>query len=128
VGITTQKAFLSSDGRPLQGIGFALSASDLVTILRKFYPDFSPILQSNPTTDSSQGRGKVTISADVEGAEIYVDGDFVGNVPSTFALSAGNHKVEVRTPNGATWHRDVHVRDGSDVNLKATLSQDEMPK
>ncbi len=39
VGITTQKQFLSNDGRPLQGIGFALSSSDLLTVLQKFFPD-----------------------------------------------------------------------------------------
>lgn len=128
VGINTQKPFLSGDGRPLQGIGFALSASDLVTILRRFYPNFSPVLQAKPTTETNQGKGKVTISADVDGAEIYVDGDFVGSVPSTFTLSVGTHKVEVRTLKGATWQRDVHVLDGSDVNLKVTLTQAEKPK
>jgi len=128
VGINTQKPFLSGDGRPLQGIGFALSASDLVTILRRFYPNFSPVLQAKPTAETNQGKGKVMISADVEGAEIYVDGDFVGSVPSTFTLSVGTHKVKVRTLKGATWQRDVHVLDGSEVNLKATLIKDEKPK
>ena len=31
IGITTQKQFLSNDGRPLQGIGFALSSGDVST-------------------------------------------------------------------------------------------------
>ena len=39
VGITTQKQFLSGDGRPLQGIGFALSSSDLLTVVQKFFPE-----------------------------------------------------------------------------------------
>ena len=128
VGINTQKPFLSGDGRPLQGIGFALSASDLLAVLRRFYPDLSLVPQARPVTETNQGKGKVTVSADVEGAEIYVDGDFVGNVPSTFTLSAGNHKVELRTPKGAAWQRNVHILDGSEVNLRATLSQDQRPQ
>ncbi len=60
----------------------------------------------------------------MEGADIYVDGDFVGNITSTFTLSVGSHKVEVRTLKGATWQRDLHVLDG----LKATLIQDEKRK
>ena len=35
IGITTQKQFVSSDGRPLQGIGFALSSDDILSILRR---------------------------------------------------------------------------------------------
>jgi serine protease Do len=42
VGINTQKRFVSGDGRPLQGIGFALSGSDLLSTLRKFYPTILP--------------------------------------------------------------------------------------
>jgi hypothetical protein len=43
VGITTQKPFVSGDGRPLQGIGFALSSSDLLSVLQKFFPNISQV-------------------------------------------------------------------------------------
>ena len=43
VGITTQKQFLSGDGRPLQGIGFALSSSDLLSVLQKFFPNVTQV-------------------------------------------------------------------------------------
>jgi hypothetical protein len=39
VSINTQKAFLSGDGRPLQGIGFALSSADLLAVITRFYPN-----------------------------------------------------------------------------------------
>jgi S1-C subfamily serine protease len=121
VGINTQKAFLSGDGRPLQGIGFALSASDLLTVLRRFYPNMS---NSPPLArdDKATGKGKVTISADVENADIYVDGNFVGSVPSTLTLQEGSHKIEVKSA-GGTWERDLRVLPESDVLLKATLSK-----
>lgn len=38
IGVTTQKNFLSSDGRPLEGIGFALSSAELLQTLQRFYP------------------------------------------------------------------------------------------
>jgi len=50
-----------------------------------------------------------------------VDGQFVGNVPSTLSLKAGNHKIEVKGSTGTTWKRDIHVLSDSDVSLKATL-------
>lgn len=127
VGITTLRPFVSSDGRPLQGIGFALSGNDLLTTLRRFYPSLTPGPSRSPeqaqtvaTLDLSKG-GRVSISADVEGADIYVDGKFVGNAPSVLTLSAGTHNVEVRAPNRTAWQRQLEVLDKSDVNLKAAL-------
>jgi S1-C subfamily serine protease len=122
VGITTQKPFVSRDGRALQGIGFALSGADLLNVLQRFFPNISPKPQM-AEPGHKQGKGRVTVYADIENAEIYIDGDFVGNAPSTFALDSGNHKVEVKAPGGMSWRRDLRVLDESDIALQATLSQ-----
>lgn len=119
VGINTQKRFVSGDGRPLQGIGFALSSSDLLSVLRRFYPSVSPPPQT-AIADAARGKGRVTISSDAENAEIYVDGSFVGSAPSTLTLQEGPHKIEVKSSSG-TWARDLRVMGDSDVMLKATL-------
>ena len=42
IGINAEKSFESSDGRPLQGLAFALSARDLIEVLHRFYPDVAP--------------------------------------------------------------------------------------
>jgi S1-C subfamily serine protease len=119
VGINTQKPFVSGDGRPLQGIGFALSSTDLLSVLTRFYPNVSRPPQP-ALADAVAGKGRVAISADVENAEIYVDGSFVGNAPSTLTLQEGPHKIEVKSLSG-TWDRDLRVLGDSDVILKATL-------
>jgi hypothetical protein len=119
VGITTQKEFFSSDGRPLQGIGFALSAQDLIEKLRGFDAKLSPatpFAQQQPV-----GAGKVTISSNVPGAELYVDAAFIGNAPSTLRLPAGTHKIEVKMDGYASWTRDLHVMDGSELTVNANL-------
>ena len=121
IGINTQKRFVSGDGRPLQGIGFALSSNDLLSVLRRFYPNISGASQTSVAA-TSVGRGKVTISADVENAEIYIDGSFVGSAPSTLTLQEGSHKVEVKSSAG-TWEREMRVIGDSDVKLKATISK-----
>jgi hypothetical protein len=64
----------------------------------------------------------------VDGAEIYVDGDFVGNTPSALSLNAGAHRVEVKAANGASWQRDFHVLNDSEITIKATLAQDQKTK
>jgi S1-C subfamily serine protease len=118
VGITTQKEFLSGDGRPLQGIGFALSSSDLLTLVQKFFPN---VTQIQAITEQHAGKGRVSVVADVDGADVYIDGKLVGETPATFSLGSGPHKVEVRDQNGQSWQRDLEVLDDSDVKLTAKL-------
>jgi S1-C subfamily serine protease len=118
VGITTQKAFLSGDGRPLQGIGFALSSSDLLSVLQKFFPTITQV-QINSQTPA--GKGHVAITADIDGADIYIDGKFVGNTPGNFTLHAGPHKIEVKVQSGAVWARDIEVMEDSEMKLSAHL-------
>ena len=118
VGITTQKQFLSGDGRPLQGIGFALSSSDLLTIVQRFFPN---ITQIHGSQEQHAGKGRVSVTADVEGADVYIDGKLVGETPATFTLTAGLHKVEVKDQTGQSWQRDLEVMDDSDVKLSAKL-------
>ena len=119
VGITTQKQFLSGDGRPLQGIGFALSSSDLLTVVQKFFPNVTQIPGSQ---EQHTGKGRVSVVADIDGADVYIDGKLVGETPATFTLVSGPHKVEVRSQNGQSWQRDLEVLDDSEVKLTAKLN------
>jgi S1-C subfamily serine protease len=120
IGITTQKRFQSSDRRPLQGIGFALSSGDLLGVLRRFYPNMStpPHSPSAP----SNGLASVAVSADAESADIYVDDKFAGNTPSTLTIPSGTHTVRVEAANRAVWTREIELYRDSNVNLKATLA------
>lgn len=119
VGITTQKRFVSGDGRALQGIGFALSSRDLLSVLRRFYPNVeNGAPQSSPP---QSGTGTVLISSDAPGADIFVDNNFVGNTPSTLTLPAGSHNVRVESPSHVAWTRQVQLMEDSNINLKASL-------
>src|ERR1700722_13607771 len=69
------------------------------------------------------GAGMVGVGAGPGGAEIYVDGKFVGQTPSTVPLPAGTHHVEVKAGGKMHWERDLTVvKDGS-VSLKAVLEE-----
>jgi S1-C subfamily serine protease len=120
IGITTQKQFLSGDGRPLQGIGFALASSDLLTVVERFYPNITPMPGSH---EQHVGKGRVSVVADIDGADVYIDAKLVGETPATFTLVSGPHKVEVRGQNGQSWQRDLEVLDDSKVKLMAKLNK-----
>jgi S1-C subfamily serine protease len=121
IGITTQKRFQSADRRPLEGIGFALSSQDLLTVLRRFYPGVTSS-PSQPTRSPQAGSGVLVVSSDADSADIFVDDKFVGNTPSTLTLDSGTHVVRVEAPNRTNWAREVNLLKDSNVNLRATLA------
>jgi S1-C subfamily serine protease len=96
----------------VQGIGFALSAQDVLTVAQRFFPQQPP---------AQSEKGRVQVVSSVPDAEVYIDGKFVGNAPSTVPLAAGEHTVEVKASKFADWKRTVSVSDGSDLNLNAAL-------
>lgn len=126
VGITMQKEFLSEDGRPLQGIGFALSSSDIMAVLRQISPEGAALVQvpSAVPAKGSNGSGKITISSDTDDADIFLDGKFVGSTPSILRVPSGSHKIELKTASAKTWTRDLEVMDESKVTLKALFRSD----
>ena len=96
----------------VQGIGFALSAQDILTVVQRFFPQQQP---------AQSEKGRLQVASSVPDAEVYIDGKFVGNAPSTVPLAAGEHTVEVKAPKFADWKRTLSVSDGSDLNVKAAL-------
>ena len=65
--------------------------------------------------------GAVTISSDSFNANIFIDGQFAGQTPSTIQLAPGSHHVEVKSPDKKTWARDLEVTAGSQLSLRAVL-------
>jgi hypothetical protein len=66
--------------------------------------------------------GSVMIASDPPGAEIYVDGKFVGQTPSTIHLPSGSHRVEVKSQGKQAWTRDLEVLKDSQLTLHPVLS------
>jgi hypothetical protein len=67
--------------------------------------------------------GSVAISSDPIGAEIYVDGKFVGQTPSTIRLSSGTHRIEVKLQGKQAWQRDLDVLKESELSLHPVLTE-----
>jgi hypothetical protein len=79
---------------------------------------------AQPTTAPRPVRtGTVLVSSAPKGADVLVDGNFVGNAPATLKLSAGKHVVTVREAGYKTWSKDLTVLADSDVSLNADLEK-----
>ena len=107
-------------GAPVAGIGFALSSADMLRVLRRFYPAAAVERLSAPP-QAEPGVGTVRISSEPDGAEITVDGKFVGTTPSMLRLAAGPHEIALKAAGRLSWRRTLDVMKDSDVSVKAAL-------
>lgn len=70
--------------------------------------------------EEGAGLATVAISSAPAGAEISVDGNFVGNTPSSLSVPAGEHIVAVNKVGYQNWERKIKV-SGGNVSLAAEL-------
>jgi hypothetical protein len=75
-----------------------------------------------PTSDVPLGPPTVEIKSTPDGAEITVDGKFVGSTPSSMRLEVGDHKIQLRKPGFKTWERTMSVSASAMVD--ATLEKE----
>ena len=67
---------------------------------------------------------EILIRSEPSGADIVVDGKFVGSTPSSLKLSPGDHDVLVETRGFKSWRRTLTVRERSSVSLNARLEKE----
>ena len=63
----------------------------------------------------------MAIASEPAGAEIYVDGKFVGQTPSTIHLASGVHRVAVKAGGKKSWERELEVTKDSQLTLHPVL-------
>jgi hypothetical protein len=73
--------------------------------------------------DKKTETGTVVLSCNVDGAEVHVDGLFVGNAPVTLKLKEGIHIISVEKSGYSTYRRELRVFADSDVSLRVELTK-----
>ena len=89
-----------------------------------------PALTPQPgaaATAATTPTGRLSIASVPDGADIEVDGGFVGNTPSDVQVSEGEHTVTVKKSGFKGWERKLKVSGGSNVHLKAELEKTANP-
>ena len=79
-----------------------------------------------PSTAIAEGnreKVKCNFSSTPPGAEITLDGRYVGNTPSTIGVSTGSHVVVLFMPGFIQWKRELSVAAGSEINVSASLQK-----
>jgi PEGA domain len=71
-------------------------------------------------------QSQLQISSDPAGADIEVDGNYVGNTPSTVAAAAGQHEISIKKNGFKPWQRKITVSAGQ-INVVAQLEANSAP-
>jgi hypothetical protein len=65
----------------------------------------------------------VNFNSNPPGADILIDGNLVGNTPSTLHVDAGRHVIQLRIGGYSSWTRTMVVEPGSSPSIRATLEK-----
>jgi PEGA domain-containing protein len=84
------------------------------------HPSVNASVSESPATESTDTRLDVTSTP--IGADIEVNGNFMGSTPSSLHLAPGEYTVSVKKAGYAGWQRKVKVVGGN-VNLMAELEK-----
>ena len=80
------------------------------------------VAPTKPINEAPAAEAQATLVVDSAppGADIEVDGGFVGNTPSTVTVAPGSHEITVKKKGFADWTRKLNVTGGN-VRLSAEL-------
>jgi hypothetical protein len=71
---------------------------------------------------AAPAQSSITIESAPPGADIEIDGAFVGNTPSTVTVAPGSHQIAVKKKGFIDWAKTLSVTGGS-IHLNAELEQ-----
>ena len=111
----------------IQGNTLALARPDgksykthIVQIARIPQPELTARSTSDIVPESRSSR--LQVISDPVGADIEVDGAFVGSTPSKVEIVVGDHDITVTKSGYQTWRRTVRIT-GGDVSINAGLQK-----
>jgi hypothetical protein len=73
------------------------------------------------TAPAAAAPSTIVIKSTPDGADITVDGKFVGSTPSTLKLTIGEHTITIEKPGFKLWTRAMTVSTAGNVSIDATL-------
>jgi hypothetical protein len=83
-------------------------------------PPAQPSAQAAPAAARQAATVKLSVVSTPDGADITVDGSFMGNTPSAIELAPGEHTIVVAKQGYAPWQRRIRLAPG-DIHLNAEL-------
>ena len=80
----------------------------------------STTTKQQPSTNNSSSA---IVKSNPDGAEILIDGKFVGSTPSTLQLQSGEHTISLKKVGYTLWERTISLSAGGSITVDATLEK-----
>jgi hypothetical protein len=78
-------------------------------------------------TPPTEGVGStIELKSNPDGAEISIDGKYVGNAPTTLHLPVGDHSIKFELPGYKAWERTLTITQGQSTVVTAGLQKQEL--
>lgn len=86
----------------------------------------SPRIQEmvREASGDDEGLVSITINSTPKGADVEIDGVFMGNAGSSFEVNPGIHEVKVSLVGHTPWVKQVKVRDGMSFNANLATANE----
>lgn len=103
----------------------AYVAGDITLDAKKLNGGQNNNLSTASTEQASNSNTELSISikSDPDGADIMVDGKFVGNTPSIVKLKTGDHTISIKKKGFTLWERIISLSGGSEISINADLEK-----
>lgn len=83
----------------------------------------TPAAGDQAATAAAPAHVSLAVESTPSGADIEVDGGFVGNTPSSVNVAPGSHQINVKKKGFVTWTKTLNVTGGT-VHLNAELDSE----
>jgi hypothetical protein len=103
--------------------------TELLTFINgNFALDMAKFKPTAPVQTSSEfqpsNKSDVAVTSTPAGADIELDGTFVGSTPSTITVTAGDHTIKLKRSGFTLWERTIKV-SGGNIQISAELQASE---
>ena len=94
---------------------------------KKFQPQDAVNTESITSTPAAPPAeamvSTIELKSNPDGAEISIDGKYVGNTPTTLHLSVGDHVIKFEKSGFKPWERTLSITSGETTTIPATLEK-----
>jgi hypothetical protein len=100
---------------------------------KKFQPQDTAKIEvatsSTPVAGSAENMpSTIELKSTPDGAEISIDGKYVGNTPTTLHLTVGDHVIKFEKPGFKPWERTLTITQGESTTIPAALEKLEVAR
>lgn len=119
---------LAAEGAPPQVLGGVAQPKPIVPPQPAVAPppasvSATPVTAPEPSADAAGASAAVSLKSTPDGADISIDGEFVGSTPTSLRLKPGHHAIAVRKTGFKPWQRNLNVQPDATITIQADLEK-----